>query len=126
MIVGGRKPAKLADTPNLEFSSVARRRSKFVEFPLIIVLQPLFPVLLSVPQIPPPAMYGRSHQPPCSIRMPPKALDLRLRQLRQSPLMRSRRPWIRSSSAIQNKRGGPYGAARSYLNIAECKPCRRS
>src|SRR5215831_12790550 len=85
MILGIRKPAKLAGRLNLEFSSFARRRSKFAEFPFIAVLQPLFPVLLSVLQIPPPAMCGRNHQPLCSIPLLQKALGRQLQLLRQWP-----------------------------------------
>src|SRR5262249_1148476 len=120
MIVGARKPAKLAGRPNLEFSNFARRRSKFAEFPFIIVLQPLFPVLISVPQIPPPAMCAHSHRPPCSIRQPQKVLDLRLQQLQQWPPMRSLRLWLLSFPADQTKPVDPYERAQA----ARCRAAR--
>src|SRR5262249_23014248 len=117
MIVGARKPAKLAGIPNLEFSSFVRRRSKFAEFPFIIVLQPLFPVLIFVPQIPPPVTCGYSHQLPCSIPPPQKALDLRLQRLRRWPPMHSPRLWLLSLSGNQTKPVDPYGLAQA----AQCR-----
>src|SRR5215831_7572039 len=107
MIVGGRKPAKFAGTPSLEFSSFTRRRSNFAEFPFIIVLQPLFPVLISVPQILRPAMYARSHQPLCLIRQLQKALGRRPRQPQRWPPMHSPRLLLPSCSEARSRQDGP-------------------
>src|SRR5215472_3485030 len=112
MIVGGRKPAKLAGTPNLELSSFARRRSKFAEFPFIIGLQPLFPVLISVPQTPPPAMCERNYRLAfLALPLPWESIPQR-RLPRQLPLTRSQRLLTPSFSAIQNGLGDPYGEAQ--------------
>src|SRR5262249_44783025 len=114
-------PAKLAGRPSFEFSSFVRRRSKFAEFPFIIVLQPLFPVLLSVLQIPPPAMSGRNHQPLCSIPLLQKALGAQLQLLGQRPAMRSPRLLLPSCSEARSRQDGPCAPVQFGRGRAECR-----
>src|SRR5262245_10447041 len=108
MILGIRKPAKLAGTPNFELSSFARRRSKFAEFPFIIVPLPLFRVLISVPQTPSPVKRARSFLPAWTILPLRLGSIRRLQQLRQWPPMPSPHLWHLSFPGDRTKPVDPY------------------